>query len=495
MMSVAAPSEQLQVTEVGAPALAKPVERLAPAPAPAEESPARWSVIASSSVLGGISVPQPPADTKVPQPGRGSAVLGGVRSTVLTAVPLRGKAAYFVTGGGVALVVAGLAAWFLFFSAEARLVRLLDKGSVVLPEGQSAYDLYQQLKAGGIDSGTKQKVRGKALPLIVAAGDALLQKRVEAASFSDSELKSLGKLYEWGADLAPEDARMLARHAYAQGLQALIDKRPNDALRHFQRSTELDSSWAPAWNDLGRSYVRLNDHVHAEEGYRKALQADPGWVFPQLNLAGVYLHRQAWPEAEQAYLRATQMDTALATPWYFLGQVYEVQRRLPEAVNAYERAVELAATKPSSAFRVDKVQERIAKLKERIATTPPPPMPTSWTITVAAVQPWTGARIYVNRGDRLTFSATGSVHACVQGTCDSRYNRWVGPEGLIGLPNLNGFPNMGLIARIGESAPFYIGRGVSLAASAEGWLVLGVNDAPNFADNGGNLVVTVTLVR
>jgi len=134
-----------------------------------------------------------------------------------------------------------------------------------------------------------------------------------------------------------------------------------------KQSVDYDPNWAPAFNDLGKVYVRLNDYYHAEETYEKAIQAQPNWVFPQLNLAGIYLHNKEWPRAEQAYVKAVELDKTLATTWYFLGQVYEAEARPPDAINAYEHAIELAASRPSSAFRVDVVQNRVLKLRRKMA--------------------------------------------------------------------------------------------------------------------------------
>ena len=151
---------------------------------------------------------------------------------------------------------------------------------------------------------------------------------------------------------------------------ALLDANPRSALQFIGRSIDYDPNWAPAFNELGKVYVTLNDYYHGEGSYLKAIQLQPSWVFPQLNLAGVYLHQKDWPRAEQAYLRAADLDNTLATPWYFLGQVYEAESRPIDAVNAYTHAVDLAANRSSSAFNVDALQKRIQKLQQRNALTP-----------------------------------------------------------------------------------------------------------------------------
>ena len=114
--------------------------------------------------------------------------------------------------------------------------------------------------------------------------------------------------------------------------------------------------------------IVVDNHDHAADSYRKAIDLDPKWVFPQVNLAGVYLHDKQWDLAEQGYLKAIQTDGTYATAWYFLGQTYEAQKRPSDAVAAYEKAVQLAATRPSSAFKSDIVQRHVEKLKLKLPT-------------------------------------------------------------------------------------------------------------------------------
>ena len=168
---------------------------------------------------------------------------------------------------------------------------------------------------------------------------------------------------------------MQARYNYVLGYGAFFIKKYSEALRFFQESVKYDGNWAPAFNDLGRTYVKLKDFYHAEQGYRKAVAADPNWVFPQLNLAGVYLHKKQWNLAEQAYFKVTRIDSTYATPWYFLGEVYEGQNQLARAIGAYQRAVQLGANRPSSVFRLDEVRRRVVRLRRKLGQRPPGPRP------------------------------------------------------------------------------------------------------------------------
>lgn len=113
------------------------------------------------------------------------------------------------------------------------------------------------------------------------------------------------------------------------------------------------------------------------------------------------------------------------------------------------------------------------------------------TIFVAATQRWTDTGIIVDAGDLLTFNVDGSVRLSedpndVASPAGSRSGRRATdaplPQSLAG----------GLIARIGDSAPIFVGDRRTLRAPLGGRLYLGVND-DHLEDNSGEFRVTVTV--
>ena len=283
----------------------------------------------------------------------------------LTVPRKRVPAPYVIGGLIVSAALAAALGWHFFASPVARINRAVGAGKLVVPSGSSAYDLYRQFKPE-LSAGELNEVREKALPKLNTAGEAFLQKRAEGSSFKESEVRQLASIYDWAADLAPGDNKILSRRNYVQGMAASLRGDPSAALQFLQDSVKYDGAWAPAYNETGKTYVRLKDHDHAADSYRKAIDLDPKWVFPQVNLAGVYLHDKQWDLAEQGYLKAIQTDGTYATAWYFLGQTYEAEKRLAEAIAAYEKAVELAAIRPSSAFKPDIVRRHVEKLKSKL---------------------------------------------------------------------------------------------------------------------------------
>jgi Ca2+-binding EF-hand superfamily protein len=116
------------------------------------------------------------------------------------------------------------------------------------------------------------------------------------------------------------------------------------------------------------------------------------------------------------------------------------------------------------------------------------------TVVVDARERWTDTGIIVRRGDLLSFQADGTIRM------SANANDTATPTGSAAgrrAPEspVNTHPAGGLIARIGDSAPVYVGdRSNRLRAPAAGRLFLSVND-DHLADNSGQFRVTITIQR
>lgn len=110
-------------------------------------------------------------------------------------------------------------------------------------------------------------------------------------------------------------------------------------------------------------------------------------------------------------------------------------------------------------------------------------------IRVSANQPWVDTGLDVQKGDRLTFTATGDITVKPGSTGN--------PDGVAGMTSKT-YPVRGnqagtLIARVGSrGVPFAIGTiNRPIAMPADGRLMLGIND-DYFGDNSGQFTVSIT---
>jgi Tfp pilus assembly protein PilF len=70
--------------------------------------------------------------------------------------------------------------------------------------------------------------------------------------------------------------------------------RPEEAIRYFIKSAELDNNYAMAYSNMSATLVQLSDWDAAEKAAKTALEISPTDLNAQLNLAHCYLARGEW---------------------------------------------------------------------------------------------------------------------------------------------------------------------------------------------------------
>ncbi len=115
--------------------------------------------------------------------------------------------------------------------------------------------------------------------------------------------------------------------------------------------------------------------------------------------------------------------------------------------------------------------------------------PARGALAVQATREWTDTGIRVNKGQRVTFTASGEIRIADDKTSTPGGN----PDAT--APNMKypvfNAPVGALIAKVGNGTPFLIGENTqAIAMPASGELMLGVNDN-HFPDNGGAFTVQV----
>ena len=113
----------------------------------------------------------------------------------------------------------------------------------------------------------------------------------------------------------------------------------------------------------------------------------------------------------------------------------------------------------------------------------------SQTVRVNSQQRWTDTGITVRAGDVVTFNVTGTI---TMSDDSGDTANWAGSTRGRTAPDapVLGQKAGGLLAKIGEYSPAFVGGRTSWTAPVSGRLYLGVND-DHLADNRGEFVVTV----
>ena len=147
-----------------------------------------------------------------------------------------------------------------------------------------------------------------------------------------------------GANADAYDSYLLGRHFYDLRTASSLDQ----AVSHFTRALEIDSTYARAHAGLADTYSLLawtgsappsETFRLAEREARRALALDSTLAEAHLSLAIIHtLHTWDWSEAERANARAIALDSTMAQAWFWRTWQSVARGRLEEAMASIQRA-------------------------------------------------------------------------------------------------------------------------------------------------------------
>lgn len=92
-----------------------------------------------------------------------------------------------------------------------------------------------------------------------------------------------------------------ARRYRAEGYQHQLRGEFDEAMTFYQKATELDPTYAAAFNDLAVMYEEKGWMDRAEAGYLRALELEPGYLDAHSNLGLLYERQGRIPEAVEQW--------------------------------------------------------------------------------------------------------------------------------------------------------------------------------------------------
>jgi serine/threonine protein kinase len=276
----------------------------------------------------------------------------------------KGKRMAVIIGIAAAAIIAVTAVVFLNLSSTKKSVLAeIKKGNLVKPQGSSAYDLYFNNKSS-IKDGDRIEISNEAIPALEKRGEEIVAQLKQDANETESEWDEANRIYTWLNDLKPKPMYE-ARRYFAQASLAFLKEDYTKALSNYQRSVDLDSSWALSLNRLGRTYLRLKDKDRARQCYERATAAEPNWINPWINLGYLCWDMNDYSASENAMQQVLQIDPAKASAHYLLAQAYERRMQFCDAIQHYQLAIENAYNTPSVGFKVDVAKSRLEKIRWR----------------------------------------------------------------------------------------------------------------------------------
>ncbi|MBK8480849.1 MAG: tetratricopeptide repeat protein [Proteobacteria bacterium] len=113
-----------------------------------------------------------------------------------------------------------------------------------------------------------------------------------------------------------------ARCHNLRGLIALRDDDQSRALAQFQKATQADEGYGPAWLNLGAQYLEVKNYKEAVAALERAVARLPQRPEAHLNLGAAYRGAAELVKAVQALSRALALQPDYAAAYFNLGVLY-----------------------------------------------------------------------------------------------------------------------------------------------------------------------------
>ena len=198
--------------------------------------------------------------------------------------------------------------------------RALWAGDLIEPDGQSAWDYYNQI-SNQVSADVADAMR---IRLVVAMGDQAQQTilkyrkggdiRWSADIFEDASLLTQRVL-----DLFPTTPELESQRQFFDGRALVENGQYVGAVQSLQQAIDLDPEASHAHNAIGLSFWQQGLLDRAIPSLQQAIALTPEWNYPRYTLSLVYLEQRLYDQAEQGFQAALDNDDEDSTAYHGLG--------------------------------------------------------------------------------------------------------------------------------------------------------------------------------
>lgn len=128
-------------------------------------------------------------------------------------------------------------------------------------------------------------------------------------------------MQELQKSLTIDPAQHLVHYALANVFKIL--NKPEQAVKHFDRSIELSPEFFDAINQRGVIHTDLGRYKEAASDLKKALKINPKSASALVNMGNVFFHKRKMGEALNYYLSAQNEDQNYAMAFYNAANIYQ----------------------------------------------------------------------------------------------------------------------------------------------------------------------------
>lgn len=275
-----------------------------------------------------------------------------------------------IAGAAVVLLFVTASAVYYFrfsnYALEKKLDDAIVRGNIFVPNGESAYDFYHQLKGKGADSKTLARYETKLLPQLTAGPLKLISDFAVPTNPEPtlSDWQNALRQLQWTVEIRPNDAALNARYNYIEGRIAFMSNQKDRALDLWKTASDVDRSWAMPANGIGVIYNERKSFETARRFLFEAIRRDAGWAVPYNSVGTAYYYENRLDEASTYYLRAVERSPNWARPHAWLGDIAMRRNDFSNAVREYETAINLAQS-GSTTLDVNNLHKRLDRAKNK----------------------------------------------------------------------------------------------------------------------------------